>query len=171
MGLDVVLGPPSGFLDWTPEQWGEFYGGAADLDGEKLGGYGAVNSTVQSICFNLEAGELGSRYPLFMRIAQIESSGWYHAELDSLLAEIQNLRAALALLPLDRVVLLGQDENGESVIYRPGPEEVASLSQEFQRAYPHHPLQNLADFNHYLLETLECQATRARAQGAGLLLA
>jgi Immunity protein 70 len=165
VGLDIALGPPAGFRDWTKEQWDSYFAQAEDTDGDKLGSYTAVACTVETIRMNLEAGELGSRFPSFMRISQLEG-GWYWAELDTLLSEIHAVRVALATLPLDRAVVMFDGVSPHPATL----EELAELQRDFRRYYPDLPLGNLADFNHHLLETLEAYAQRAKAQQRGLIL-
>ncbi len=165
MGLDVVLGPPTGFRDWTAEQWDAYFGQAEEPEGDKLGSYTAVACTIETVRANLEAGKLGSRFPLFMRISELEG-GWYWAELDTLLAEILAVRLALAALPLERAVVMFDGEPPHLVT----PEELVELQRDFRRYYSDHPLDNLADFNHHLLDTLEAFVQRARAEQNGLIL-
>ena len=169
MGLDVSLGPASGFLDWSEEDWDTYYQDAPDLEVDKLGSYGSVRSTIETVRVNLESGSMGSRFPLFMRIAELEG-GWYLTELPALLREIASIRQELSTLPLDLVVF-ADAVSGSGNRVHPSAEEVAELRREFVLWFPDRPLRNLADFNHHLLDTLETFAQRAVAAGKGLVLA
>src|SRR3954471_8995446 len=149
MGLDVAHGPAFGFLEWSEEEWQEYIEQAEDTGGEKLGGYGSVADTIETVRFNLESGEPGSRFPLFMRISQLEG-GWYLAELADLINEIVTIRGELIDLPLERIVFAERSSEPR----RPAAEELENLRRQFIVAFPNRPDVNLADFNHHLLDTL-----------------
>jgi hypothetical protein len=165
MGLDVVLGPARDFLEWTSEQWDTYYETADDEDGDKVGSYTSVACTVETVGLNLENGEIGSRFPMFMRIAQLEG-GWYWTDLDALVSEIRAVRSGLEALPLERMVLAFEGEES----HHPSPVELDEIREDFRRAHPDHALNSLADFNHHLLDTLQRLAEQAQTAHKGLVL-
>jgi hypothetical protein len=166
MGLEAVHGPATGFLEWSDEEWEKYHEAQdEDLQGAKLGGYGSIADTVETVRANLEDGNLGSRFPLFMRIARLEG-GWYLEELPELLREILTVRDELAALPLERIILAKPDAQPRS----PGAEDVEKLRTAFRAEFPDRQAANLADFNHYLLDTLQSLAESAVSRGKGIVL-
>jgi hypothetical protein len=161
MGLDAVLGPADGFRDWTQEQWDRYAEQFPEPEGDKLGGYGAIACSVQTIRANLSEGN----YPEFLRIAD-SAGGWYWCELDSLLVEIRAIRRGLTNVPLERAVVLSDDGEPRKATTA----DVDELRRDFATAFPGRELKNLADFNHYLLDTLERLAETAKTRKMGLVL-
>lgn len=155
MSFDLYIAPPSGFLDWDDEQWEQFF--SQQPENEQLGRGWYVGSVLDAITHNLEGGVIGSKYPLLMRIDTDEKVGWYHDEVGPLLEEIEEIKAGLASLPINRLTLNYDND-----------EDVERRISDFRTYRPDRPLNNLCDLSFGFLHVFETLARKAVVAGHGL---
>ena len=139
MSFDLVLRPAEGFREWNDKQWEEFW--SREPEGETaFWKRNYVWLALGCVTHNLEGGRAGSRFPLLMRVERGEHPGWYHAQLQGLLADLDEAVRGLSSVPITRQSM--QYDNDEDVrrwveaIQRQHPERaIASLYDLFFRFF------------------------------------
>jgi len=155
MSFDLYITPPSGFLDWDDAQWEQFF--SQEPENEQLGKSLYVGLVLDAITHNLEGDKPGSRYPTLMRIDAHEKVGWYLDEVGLLLKEIEDIKARLSSLPINRSTLNYDND-----------EDVARRISDFKKYNSHRSLSNLYDLNFHFLQVFEMLAKKALEAGHGL---
>jgi len=155
MSFEIYLAPASGFLDWDDDQMAEFVDGHPESF--ELGKARYVGLVLDAIAHNLEAGRLGSKFPLLARIDAEERVGWYNAEIAPLRAEIERIRAALAALPITRATMSVESD-----------EELRNLVRDLSSRHATAPATSVYDLCSYFFDNFQTAVIRASAIGQGL---
>jgi hypothetical protein len=159
MAFDLILTPPSGFLDWTEVQWDEFFERDPYPDLFQLGRSVSVGLVLESVSHNLENDKAGSKYPLLMRIEKDEKVGWYQHEIETLRIEVEEIRSRFAALPINRSTLKYDND-----------EDVQQRIADFITYYPNRPIQNLYHLYAYFLDGMSEWIQKAIQTGQGLVV-
>ena len=155
----MYLAPPSGFLDWSSAQWSEYLNRDPVPDSVRLGRAWYVGSVIEAVFRNLENDEIGSRFPIFMKMETSDPRGWYADEVGQLLSELDRIKAGLAALPISRATLGCDSED-----------DVKQRIADFKKTWPQRPVSNLYDLHFYFFEEFEKLAKKAQETGHGLFV-
>jgi len=112
MSFELFLAPAEGFREWTDPQWEEFWGREPEKEWTHWNSL-LVGFALEVVQHNLEGDQPGSRFPLLLRADRGEHPGWYHAELNALLDELDQAAHGLSAVPITRQTM--QYDNDEDV--------------------------------------------------------